>query len=120
MACDRVGALLDALLTIPIPDGYASTYRECHDTVIDHTFRAVTISPPGVDVDTFAFGTPGAYAYITVNDDCDTYAIQISATDVGYHLQSAGHVVAFSTAQAAVECALFEIRSHLLRQQRGW
>jgi hypothetical protein len=120
MACDRVGVMLDALLAIPVPDGYTSAYRERHDIVIDHTFRAVTISPPGVDVATFTFGAPGTYAYITVNDDSDTYAIQVSATDVGYHVQSAGHVVAFNTAEAAVECALVEIRGHLLRQQRGW
>jgi hypothetical protein len=119
MACDRLGVMLDALLAIPVPDGYTRVYRERHDTVINHTFRAVTISPPGVDVDTFTFGTPGAYAYITVNDS-DTYAIQVSATKVGYHVQSAGHVVAFSTAEAAVVCALFEIRGHLLRQERGW
>lgn len=120
MAFDRVGVMLDALLAIPVPDGYTGVYRERHDTVIDHTFRAVTISPPGVDVDTFTFGVPGAYAYLTVNDGSDTYMVGVSATDVGYNVQSAGHVVAFTTAEAAVRCAVDQIRGHLRSQERGW
>ncbi|WP_432830812.1 hypothetical protein [Dactylosporangium sp. CA-092794] len=120
MTDDHVGVMLDAVLAIAVPDGYTSVYRERHDTVINHTFRAVTVSPPGVDVDTFRFGTPGAYAAITVNDSGDTYAVEVMSTNVGYHVQRAGHVVAFTTADAAVCCAIGEIRDHLLRQQRGW
>ena len=120
MSHDPVGVMLDALLAIPVPDGYTSVYRERHDTVIDHIYRGVTISPAGVDVDTFRFGTPGAYAHISVDDAGDTYTVEVLATDVGYHVQSAGHVVAFDTAEAAVRCAVDEIRGHLRRQERGW
>jgi hypothetical protein len=120
MTHDHVGVMLDALLDLPVPDGYTSVYRERYDDVINHTFRAVTISPPDVDPDTFRFGTPGAYAYLTVNDDGDTYAVQVSATKVGYHVQSAGHAVAFSTADAAVRRAVDQIRGHLREQARGW
>jgi hypothetical protein len=120
MTDDHVGVMLDALLAIPVPDGYTSVYRERHDTLINHTFRAVTVSPPNVDADTFGFGTPGAYAAITVNDGGDTYAVEVMSTKVGYHVQSAGHVVAFTTAEAAVGRAIDEILDHLLRQERGW
>ncbi len=120
MTHDHVGVMLDALLAVPVPDGFTSAYRERHDTVIDHTFRDVTISPDGLDVSTFTFGTPGAYAHISVDSSGDTYTVGVLSTDVGYNVQSAGHVVAFTTAQDAVRCALGEIRGELLRQQRGW
>jgi len=120
MTHDHVGVMLDALLTVPIPDGYRSVYRERHDTVIDHTFRDVTISPDGVDVPTFTFGTPGAYAHIRVYDGDDTYTVGVFATDVAYNVQAAGHVVAFTSAEDAVQCAVGEIRGELLRQERGW
>lgn len=120
MTHDHVSVMLDALLDVPVPDGYTSVYHERFDDVINHTYRAVTISPPDVDPDTFRFGTPGAYAYLTVNDDGDTYTVGVWATNVGYHVQSAGHVVAFTTAESAIGCAIGEIRDHLLRQKRGW
>src|SRR5262245_47287474 len=112
--------MLDALLAVPVPAGYTSARRDRYDAVLDRTFRDVTISPDGVDVPTFGFGTPGAYAHISVHDSGDTYTVGVFATDVGYHVQSAGHVVAFTTAQDAVRCAVDEIRGHLTRQERGW
>src|SRR5215471_9650960 len=105
MPHDHVGVMLDALLAIPVPDGYTSAYRERHDPVIDHTFRDVVIAPDGVDVATFTFATPGAYAHISVDEGGDTYTVGVFARDVGYHVQSAGHVVAFTTAAEAVRCA---------------
>ena len=39
---------------------------------------------------------------------------------VGFNVQSAGHVVAFTNADDAVSCALGEIRGELRRQHRGW
>ena len=120
MPHDHVGVMLDALLAIPVPDGYTSVYRERHDDVIDHTFRDVTISPDWVDVPTFNFGTPGAYAHITVDESGDTYTVGVFSTHVGYNVQSAGHVVAYTTAHDAVSCALGEIRGQLRRQERGW
>src|SRR5207253_10377889 len=77
---DHVGVMLDALLAVPVPDGYTSVRRDRYDAVLDHTFRDVTISPPGVDVSTFGFGTPGAYAYISVDDGDDTYIVGVFAT----------------------------------------
>jgi hypothetical protein len=120
MTDDHTRAMLDALLAIPVPDGYTSAYRERHDQVIDHTYRDVVIAPGGVDVDSFTFGAPGAYAHINVDDSGNIYTVGVFATDVGYTVQSAGHVVAFTIAQDAVSCALGEIRGHLLRQKRGW
>jgi len=72
-----------------------------------------------VEVSTFRFGTPGAYAHISV-DDSDTYTVGVFATHVAYHVQSAGHVVRFTTAPDAVRCALDELRGELRRQKRGW
>ncbi len=120
MTHDHIGVMLDALLAVPVPDGYTSVYRERRDTAIDHTFRDVTISPDGLDVSTFTFGAPGAYAHIRVDGSGDTYTVGVFATRVGYNVQSAGHVVAFTTAQDAVRCALGEISSELVRQERGW
>lgn len=120
MTHDHIGVMLDALLAIPVPDGYTSVYRERHDTVIDHTFRDVTISPDRVDVATFTFGSTGAYAHIAVDTSGDTYTVGVFSTRVGYNVQAAGHVVAFTTAQDAVSCALGEIRGELRRQERGW
>jgi hypothetical protein len=120
MPQDRVGVMLDALLAVPLPDGYRSAYQERHDTVIDHVYRDVVICPDGVDVATFTFGTPGAYSHIKVDASGDTYTVGVFATDVAYNVQSAGHVVAFTTAQQAVRRAVSEIRSHLQRQERGW
>jgi hypothetical protein len=91
----------------------------------------VTISPLDVNVDTFSFGIPGADAprsgrgrtrrgaHISVDCDIDAYALEVSATDGGHPVQSAGHVVAFSAAEATVRCAVREIRSHLGRRERG-
>jgi len=112
--------MLDALLAVPVPDGYTNTRRDRYDAVLDHTFRDVTINPPGVDVSTFRFGTPGAYAHIEVDDGGDTYTVGVFATHVAYHVQSAGHVVHFTTAADAVRCALDELHGELLRQRRGW
>ena len=42
--------MLDALLAIPVPDGYTSVYRQRYDAMLDHTFRDVTISPDGLVV----------------------------------------------------------------------
>jgi len=111
--------MLDALLAIPAPDGYTIARRDRYDAVLDHTFRDVTISAPGVDVSTFGFGTPGAYAHISV-DDGDTYIVGVFATHVAYHVQSAGHLVHFTTAADAVQRAVDELRGELLRQERGW
>jgi len=119
MTPDQIGSMLEALLTIAVPEGYLSVYRERHDTVIDHTYRAVTISPDGVDVSTFTFGAPGAYAHISVNTNGDAYTVGIFATDVACNVQSAGHVVAFTSAQDAVQCALDEIDRHVTRQGSG-
>ena len=111
--------MLDALLAVPVPDGYTSVRRERYDAVLDYTFRDVTVSPPGVEVSTFRFGTPGAFAHIDV-DDSGTYTVGVFATHVAYHVQSAGHVVRFTTAPDAVRCALDELRGELRRQKRGW
>jgi hypothetical protein len=113
---DHIGIMLAALLTVQLPAGFTSTYQERYDPVIEHTFRDVTISPDGVDPTTFRFGTPGAYAYISVADDGDTYHVGVYATRVGYYVQSAGHVVAYTTAEAAVRTAVSEIRGHLPRE----
>ena len=78
--------MLDALLAVPVPDGYTSVRRERYDAVLDYTFRDVTVSPPGVEVSTFRFGTPGAYAHIGV-DDSGTYTVGVFATHVAYHVQ---------------------------------
>lgn len=120
MTHDHVGVMLDALLAVGVPDGYTSVRRDRHDAVLDHTFRDVTISPAGVDVSTFTFGTPGAYAHICVDEGGDTYTVGVFATRVGYHVQSGGHVVHFSTAADAVHRAVDELRGELRRQQRGW
>jgi YD repeat-containing protein len=89
MTHDHVGVMLDALLAVPVPDGFTSVYRERHDTVIDHTFRDVTISSDGLDVSTFNFGIPGAYAHISVDGSGDTYTVGVLSTHVGYNVQSA-------------------------------
>jgi hypothetical protein len=115
---DRVSVMLHALLAVPVPDGYTNQYRERHDTVIDHIFRDVTIAPAGVEVSTFGFGTPGAYAHISVAERSDAYIVGVFATDVAYNVQSAGHVVAFTTAVDAVRCAIREIHDHLVQQER--
>lgn len=86
----------------------------------DHTFRDVTNKPAGVDPSTFTFGTPGAYAHISVDDGGDTYTVGVFATGVGYQVQSAGQVVHFTTAPDAVRCALGHLRGELQRQQRRW
>jgi hypothetical protein len=130
---DSKDVMLDALLAIPVPTGWTIARRDRHDAVIVHTFRDVTISPPGVDVSTFRFGTAGAYANIHVNhgtnhgvdhgadhDGNRTYIVGVYATDVAYHVQRAGHVVHFATAADAVQCALDELRGELRRQERGW
>jgi len=117
---DHVGVMLDALLSAEVPGGYASVRRDRYDVVLDHTFRDVTISPVGVDVATFTFGIPGVYAHICVDSGGDTYTVGVFATDVAYNVQSAGHVVAFTTALDAVACAVGEVRRHLFRQERGW
>jgi hypothetical protein len=88
--------------------------------VIEHTFRDVTISPAGVDPSTFTFGTRGAYAHIGVDDGGDTYTVGVFATAGGYQVQSAGHVVHFTTAPDAVLCALDHLRAELQRQHCGW
>ena len=103
-----------------VPDGYTSVRRDRYDAVLDHTFRDVTISPPGVEVSTFGFGTAGVYAHIGVASRGDTYVVGVFATHVAYHVQSAGHVVRFTTAPDAVRCALDELRGELRRQKRGW
>lgn len=120
MIHDQVRVMLDAVLVVPVPDGFTMAYRERHDTLLDYTYRDVTISPDGLDVATFAFGTPGVYAYINVNSGGDSYAVGVFATAVGFYVQSAGHAVAFTTAEDAVSCALGEIRGELRRQHRGW
>jgi hypothetical protein len=120
MTHDHVRVMLDAVLAVPAPDGFTMAYRERHDTLLNHTFRDVTFSPDGLNVATFAFGTPGAYAHISVDAGGTTYTVGVFATAVGFNVQSAGHVVAFTTAEAAVSCALGEIRAELRRQQRGW
>lgn len=120
MTGEHVRVMLDALLAVPVPDGYSSAYRERHDAVIDTVYRDVVISPDGLDVSTFDFDSPDAYAHISVNDDGDTYTVGVFTTDVAYHVQSAGHVVAFPTAHDAVACAISEIQGALRRQERGW
>jgi hypothetical protein len=117
---DRVRVMLDALLAVPAPDGYTIARRDRYDPVLDHTFQDVTISPPGVDVSTFGFGTPGAYAHISVDDGGDTYIVGVFANKVAYHVQGAGHVVHFTAAADAVQRAVDELRGELLRQERGW
>jgi len=112
--------MLHRLLDVTVPDGYRSVYRERYDAVLDHTFSDLTIAPARVDVPTFDFGTPGAYAHIRVDEDGGTHTVGVFASDVGYNVQSAGHVVAFTTADDAVRCAVGEIRGHLTRQERGW
>ncbi len=120
MSHDHIGVMLDALLAVPLPDGFTHARRDRYDPVTDHTFRDVTISPAGVDPSTFTFGTSGAYAHIGVDDGGDTYTVGVFATGVGYQVQSAGHVVRFTTAPDAVRCALGHLRSELRRQRRGW
>lgn len=120
MSHDHIGVMLDALLAVPLPDGYAHARRDRYDPAIDYTFRDVIISPAGVDPTTFTFGAPGAYAHISVDDGGDTYTVGVFATNVGFQVQSAGHVVPFTTAADAVRCALGHLRGELQRQQRGW
>ena len=119
MTHDHIGIMLHALLAVPLPAGYRSSYRERYDTVIEQTFRDVVIHPDDLDVPTFTFGTPGAYAQLAVNPSGDTYTVGIFATHVAYHVQSAGHVVAFTTARDAVECAIFQISGHLEGRKYG-
>lgn len=120
MTHDHVGVMLHRLLAVAVPDGYSSVYRERYDAVLDHTFRDVTIAPAGVDVSTFDFGTPGAYAHIRVDEGGDTYTVGVVATDVAYNVQSAGHAAKFTTAVDAVRCAVDKIRRHMVQQERGW
>ena len=115
----HVGVMLDAVLAVPVPDGFTSASQQRYNARFDHTVSDVTISPVGLNVSTFAFGTPGAYAHIGVNDS-GTYTVGVFATDVAYNVQSAGQVVAFTSAEDAVRCAIDEIRGHLRRQERGW
>ncbi|MEU7874270.1 hypothetical protein [Dactylosporangium sp. NPDC049140] len=73
--------MLDELLAVPLPDGFTSARRDRYDAVIDHTFRDTTISTTSLDVATFAYGKPGAYAAIGVDvDDSYTVGIFITAT----------------------------------------
>jgi hypothetical protein len=78
-------------------------------------YRDVVIAPTGLDVSTFRFGTPGAYAHIRahVGSDTDrgTYTVGVYTTHVAYHVQHAGHPVAFTTASDAVARAIHEIDS---------
>lgn len=120
MTHDHVRVMLDAVLAVPVPDGFTSAYRERRDALLDHTYRNVTISPADVDVSTFTFGAAGAYAHISVNPCGGAYTVGVLARDVGYNVQCAGRVVAFTSADAAVACALDEIRGELRRQRRGW
>ena len=120
MSHDHLGVMLDALLAIELPDGYLAARQERYDRVTDHTFRDVTISPVGLDVATFTFGTPGAYAHISVDDDGDTYIVGVFATGVGWTVQRHGHAAHYTTATEAVECAISELRGELRRQHRGW
>ena len=115
---DRVKAMLDAVLAVPVPAGFTTACRERH--VLGDIFHDVTISPDGVDVSTFDFGTPGAYAYIKADGNEATYKVGVFATKVGFYVQSAGHVEKFGTAEEAVKCALGEVRAELQRQERGW
>ena len=115
---DHVKGLLDAVLAVPIPDGFTITFRERH--VLGDVFHDVTISPDGLDVSTFDFGTAGVYAYIKADENEATYMVGVFATRVGFYVQSAGHAEKFATADAAVTCALSEVRAELQRQERGW
>ena len=54
------------------------------------------------------------------NSNTETKAAGKAPTHVAYHVQSAGHVVRFTTAPDAVRCALDELRGELRRQKRGW
>jgi hypothetical protein len=120
MSHDHIGVMLDALMAVPLPEGYIHARRDRYDPVTEHTARDVTISPAGVDPSTFAFGTTGAYAHISVDDGGDTYTVGVFATGVGYEMQSAGHVVHFTTAPDAVCCAMGHLRGELQSQQHGW
>jgi len=113
---DPVRAMLDAVLAVPVPDGFTIAFRERH--VLRDVFYDVTLSPDGLDVSTFDFGTPGAYAYIRARETY--YLVGVFATKVGSYLQSAGHAEEFATAEDAVKCALGAVRAELERQQRGW
>ena len=115
---DHVRTMLDAVLAVPVPDGFTIACRERH--VLGDDFHDVTISPDGLDVSTFDFGTPGAYAYITASEDQTYYLVGVFATKIGFYVQSAGHAERFATAEDAVKCALGEVRAELERQQRGW
>ena len=120
MTHDPVRVMLDAVLAAPVPDGFTMAYRERHDTLLHCTYRDVTLSPDGLNVATFAFGAPGAYAHISVNSAGDAYTVGVFATAIGFNVQSAGHVVAFTNAEDAVSCAVGEIHGELRRQRRGW
>lgn len=120
MSYDHIGVMLDAILSVSLPDGYTHARRDRYDLVIGHTFGDVTIRPAGVDPSTFTFGRPGVYAYIGVDDGGDAYTVGVFATEVGYQVQSAGHVVRFTTAPDAVRCALGHLRAELQCQHRGW
>jgi hypothetical protein len=113
---DHVRAMLDAVLAVPVPDGFTIALRERH--VLGDVFHDVTISPDGLDVATFDFGTPGAYAYIKARETY--YLVGVFATKVGYYVQSGGHAEEFATAEDAVTCALDQVRAELQSRQRGW
>jgi hypothetical protein len=114
----HVQKMLDAVLAIPVPDGFTITLRERH--VLGDVFHDVTISPDGLDVSTFGFGTPGAYAYIKAHESRPHYYVGVFTTKVGCYVQSGAHAEEFATADVAVKCALSEVRAELERQQRGW
>jgi hypothetical protein len=115
---DHVQTMLDAVLAIPVPDGFTIARRERH--VLGDVFHDVTISPDGLDVSTFDFGTPGAYAYIRSHESRSHYYVGVFATRVGSYVQSGAHAEEFATADTAVKCALREVRAELERQQLGW
>ena len=115
---DHLRAMLGAVLAVPVPDGFTIALRERH--VLDDVFHDVTISPDGLDVSTFYFGTPGAYAYIKADENDTTYKVGVFATKVGSYVQSDGQVEKFATAEEAVKCALSQVRTELQEQERGW
>jgi hypothetical protein len=115
---EHARAMLDAVLAVPVPDGFTIAFRERR--VLGDVFHDDTISPDGLDVSTFGFGTPGAYAYIKTDESQTHYLVGVFATKIGFYVQSAGHAETFTTAEDAVTCALGEVRAELHRQQRGW
>lgn len=111
----RLGELLahDAL----VPPSWAIVYTARHDAVLNHIYRSVVIHPTDVDPETFTFGTPGAFASITVNDGRaypqGTYLVHVMSTTVGFTFQQAGHAVAFTDPAEAVQVAVWQVRMEL-------